>query len=68
MAYAVVVTVSNRAAAGIYADTTGQQVHGGDPLFEMYSPDFYKGQLEFIAAINSASSMPSSAASCAPAE
>ena len=45
----------------LYADTTGQQVQRGDPLFELYSPDFYKGQLEFIAAINSAASMPSSA-------
>ena len=43
----------------LHADTTGQQVHRGDPLFEMYSPEFYKMQREMIAAEVSAASMPS---------
>ena len=44
----------------LYADTTGQMVHRGDPLFELYSPEFYKGQVDFIAAETSAASMPGS--------
>ncbi|MCX6894811.1 MAG: efflux RND transporter periplasmic adaptor subunit [Verrucomicrobia bacterium] len=42
----------------LYADTTGQQVHRGDPLFELYSPEFYKMQREMMAAEVSAASMP----------
>jgi multidrug efflux pump subunit AcrA (membrane-fusion protein)/uncharacterized protein with PIN domain len=42
----------------LYADTTGQQVHRGDPLFELYSPEFYKMQREMMAAEVSAATMP----------
>ena len=45
----------------VYADTTGQQVHQGDQLFDLYSPEFYKMQVELVAAINSAINMPASA-------
>jgi multidrug efflux pump subunit AcrA (membrane-fusion protein) len=32
----------------LYVDTTGQQVHRGDPLFEIYSPDLYSAQREYL--------------------
>ncbi len=28
----------------LYVDTTGQQVHRGEPLFEIYSPELYSAQ------------------------
>jgi multidrug efflux pump subunit AcrA (membrane-fusion protein) len=34
----------------LYVDTTGQQVHKGQPLFEIYSPELYSAQTEFIVA------------------
>ncbi|HEX4342307.1 MAG TPA: efflux RND transporter periplasmic adaptor subunit, partial [Verrucomicrobiae bacterium] len=43
----------------LYADTTGAQVHSGDPLFELYSPEFFDAQINFIAAMNQATTMPS---------
>jgi multidrug efflux pump subunit AcrA (membrane-fusion protein) len=46
----------------LFADTTGAAVHQGDPLFELYSPEFYQAQNEFIAAINSANAMSGSSA------
>jgi multidrug efflux pump subunit AcrA (membrane-fusion protein) len=36
----------------LYVDTTGQQVHCGDPLFEVYSPDLYSAQVEYLQALN----------------
>src|SRR5450759_350608 len=33
-------------AEKLYVDTTGQQVHRGDPLFEIYSPELYSAQRE----------------------
>jgi Cu(I)/Ag(I) efflux system membrane fusion protein len=35
----------------VYADATGQQVHRGDPLFEIYSPELYSAQREYLLAI-----------------
>jgi membrane fusion protein, copper/silver efflux system len=35
----------------LYVDTTGQQVHRGDPLFEIYSPDIYSSQVEYLMAM-----------------
>ena len=35
----------------LYVDSTGQQVHRGDPLFEIYSPDLYSAQREYLLAI-----------------
>ncbi len=34
----------------LYVDTTGQQVHRGDPLFEIYSPELYSAQVEYLLA------------------
>jgi Cu(I)/Ag(I) efflux system membrane fusion protein len=34
----------------LYVDSTGQQVHKGEPLFEIYSPDLYSAQNEYILA------------------
>lgn len=32
----------------LYVDTTGQQVHRGEPLFEIYSPELYSAQREYV--------------------
>ena len=34
----------------LYVDSTGQQVHKGEPLFEIYSPDLYSAQSEYVLA------------------
>jgi len=36
----------------LYVDSTGEQVHRGDPLFEIYAPELYSAQTEFILALN----------------
>ena len=36
----------------LYVDSTGQQVHRGDPLFEIYSPELYSAQGEYLLALN----------------
>ena len=33
------------------ADTTGQLVHRGEPLFEIYAPDLYNAQTEYVLAL-----------------
>src|SRR5438105_1030231 len=33
-------------------DTTGELVHRGEPLFEIYSPDVYTAQAEYLAVMN----------------
>jgi RND family efflux transporter MFP subunit len=35
----------------LYVDSTGQQVHRGDPLFEIYSPELYSAQREYLLAV-----------------
>lgn len=35
----------------LYVDATGKQVHRGDPLFEVYSPDLYTAQTEYLLAL-----------------
>jgi multidrug efflux pump subunit AcrA (membrane-fusion protein)/rubrerythrin len=35
----------------LYVDTTGQQVHRGEPLFEIYSPELYSAQREYLLAL-----------------
>jgi RND family efflux transporter MFP subunit len=35
----------------LYVDSTGTQVHRGDPLFEVYSPELYSAQTEYLLAI-----------------
>ncbi|HUW81168.1 MAG TPA: efflux RND transporter periplasmic adaptor subunit [Phycisphaerae bacterium] len=37
----------------LYVDQTGQQIHQGDPLFELYSPALYTAQEEYLAATRS---------------
>jgi RND family efflux transporter MFP subunit len=32
----------------LYVDATGQQVHRGEPLFEIYSPELYSAQREYL--------------------
>ncbi len=32
----------------LYADSTGKQLHRGDPLFDIYSPDLYSAQTEYV--------------------
>jgi Cu(I)/Ag(I) efflux system membrane fusion protein len=34
----------------LYVDSTGRQVHKGEPLFEIYSPDLYSAQNEYVLA------------------
>ncbi len=35
----------------LYVDQTGQQVHKGDPLFDLYSPELFSAQQEYVAAL-----------------
>ena len=34
-------------------DATGQLVHRGEPLFEIYSPELYSAEAEYLAVLNS---------------
>jgi multidrug efflux pump subunit AcrA (membrane-fusion protein) len=36
----------------LYVNTTGEQVHRGEPLFEIYSPELYSAQVEYVLALN----------------
>jgi RND family efflux transporter MFP subunit len=36
----------------LHVSATGQQVHRGDPLFEIYSPELYSAQAEYILGLN----------------
>ena len=36
----------------VYVDLTGTQVHQGDPLFELYSPELYNTQKDYLVALN----------------
>ena len=38
----------------LYVDSTGKQVHKGEPLFDIYSPDLYSAQNEYVLALNQA--------------
>ncbi len=38
----------------LHVDATGQQVHRDEPLFEIYSPDLYNAQVEYLLALKSA--------------
>lgn len=44
------------------ADATGQLVHRGEPLFEVYSPELYSAQVEYLLALNQSSTSDPSAA------
>jgi RND family efflux transporter MFP subunit len=43
----------------LYVDSTGALVNLGDPLFEIYSPELYSAQTEYLAALSSQSGSPS---------
>jgi len=36
----------------LHVDATGQQVHRGDPLFDIYSPELYSAQVEYLLVLN----------------
>ena len=38
----------------LYVDATGKQAHKGEPLFEIYSPELYSAQTEFLLSLNQA--------------
>jgi membrane fusion protein, copper/silver efflux system len=38
----------------LYVDSTGKQVHKGEPLFDIYSPELYSAQNEYVLALNQA--------------
>ncbi len=42
-------------------DATGQLVHRGEPLFEVYSPDIYSAEAEYLAVLNSSNDTSASA-------
>ena len=44
-------------------DATGQLVHRGEPMFEIYSPELYNAQSEFLLALNSGGATNNSGAS-----
>ncbi|HET7625716.1 MAG TPA: efflux RND transporter periplasmic adaptor subunit [Verrucomicrobiae bacterium] len=35
----------------LYVSTTGEKVHRGEPLFEIYSPELYSAQVEYLLAL-----------------
>ena len=43
----------------LYVDATGALVNPGDPLFEIYSPELYSAQTEYLAALGVESGTPS---------
>jgi len=43
----------------LYVDATGALVNPGDPLFEIYSPELYSAQTEYLAALGAKSGSPS---------
>ena len=40
----------------LYVDSTGKQVHKGEPLFDIYSPELYSAQSEYVLALNQSAS------------
>jgi multidrug efflux pump subunit AcrA (membrane-fusion protein) len=36
----------------LYVDSTGKEVHKGEPLFDIYSPELYSAQNEYVLALN----------------
>ena len=40
----------------LYVDSTGKQVHKGEPLFDIYSPELYSAQSEYVLALNQGAS------------
>jgi multidrug efflux pump subunit AcrA (membrane-fusion protein) len=44
----------------LYVDTTGQLVHRGQPLFDIYSPELYSAQVEYLLALSQSTNQPGS--------
>src|SRR5208282_1498042 len=42
----------------LYVDATGQQVHRGEALFEIYSPELYSAQREYLLALEQGTNAP----------
>src|SRR5262249_3227442 len=42
----------------LYVDASGQQVHRGEPLFEIYSPELYGAQREYLLAMAGGTNAP----------
>ena len=38
----------------LYVDATGQLVHRGEPLFDIYSPELYSAEVEYLLTLNQA--------------
>jgi Cu(I)/Ag(I) efflux system membrane fusion protein len=36
----------------LYVDASGKQVHAGEPLFDIYSPELYSAQVEYLLALD----------------
>ncbi len=47
----------------LYVDATGKQMHRGEPMFEIYSPELYLAQTEYLLTLNSATNHDGEAAS-----
>ena len=41
----------------LHVDTTGQQVHCGEALFDIYSPELYSAQVEYLLALHQATNL-----------
>jgi RND family efflux transporter MFP subunit len=46
----------------LYVDATGKQMHRGEPLFEIYSPELYLAQTEYLLSLGSITDHESTAA------
>lgn len=40
----------------LYVDSTGKEVHKGEPLFDIYSPELYSAQSEYVLGLNQGAS------------
>ncbi len=45
----------------LYVDSTGKQVHKGEPLFDIYSPELYSAQNEYVLGLNQGGGLRASA-------
>ena len=46
----------------LYVDSTGKQMHKGEPLFEIYSPELYLAQTEYLLTLDSPTNQAGAAA------
>ena len=45
----------------LYVDSTGKEVQKGEPLFDIYSPELYSAQNEYVLALNQSGGLKGSA-------